>query len=69
MAKKNSLPVASDTAAMPSSEDKAREMRYHAESALSDIERAEKHKSDKLLMKHVSKLAQEKVANLKKICK
>ena len=47
--------------------DEAREMRYKAESALSDIERAEKHKSDKSLMKMVKKCAKEKMKALGKI--
>ena len=64
---KNSLPVATDMPA-PTKMDKDREMRYRAEGALSDIERAEKHRGDKELMGHVSKLAKEKVASLKKIC-
>lgn len=46
----------------------ARERQYRAEDALRDIERAEKHKRDKTLMGDVKKLAQDKVASLKKIC-
>lgn len=42
-------------------EDEARERRYRAESALHDIEKAEKHKSDKSLMKDVRSCAKEKM--------
>ena len=41
---------------------------WRAEDALRDIERAERHKSDKALMADVKKLAQEKVKSLKDIC-
>lgn len=69
MAKKNSLPVAASTTEpmRPSKEDREREMRYRAESAMSDIERAEGHKKDKELMGHVKKLVKEKIKNLKEI--
>lgn len=50
------------------SDYEARERKYRAEDALRDIERAEKHKSDKALMGDVKKLAKEKVNSLKKIC-
>ena len=46
----------------------AEEMKRKARYALEDIERAEVHKSDKSLMTHVKKLANEKVKSLKKIC-
>ena len=39
----------------------ARERKYRAEEALRDIERAEKHKSDKSLMKDVKSCAKEKM--------
>jgi hypothetical protein len=39
----------------------ARERKYRAEDALRDIERAEKHKSDKGLMKDVKACAAEKI--------
>ena len=45
----------------------AEEMKRKARYALEDIERAEVHKSDKSLMTHVKKLANEKVKSLKKI--
>ena len=48
--------------------DEAREREYRARSALDDIEKAEKHKTDRDLMKDVKKLGREKVKNLKKIC-
>ena len=53
---------------MESAEWQAKERRYKAESALGDIERAEKHKSDKSLMKDVKKVAKEKMKCLGKIC-
>lgn len=82
MAKKSKLPVEKLGASKPvpvkivndaptPSTDKsyeARERQYRAEDALRDIERAEKHKRDASLMKDVKKLAQDKVASLKKIC-
>ena len=68
MAKKNPLPV--EQSAMPtiSKPDKDDEMRSRARYALEDIERAEAHKNDKELMRHVKKAAREKVKNLKKVC-
>jgi hypothetical protein len=39
----------------------ARERKYRAEDALRDIERAEKHRSDKSLMKDVKECAKEKM--------
>lgn len=45
------------------------EMRYKAEDALSTLERAEKHRQDKGLMRHVSKLAAEKAGRMVKIAK
>lgn len=69
---KNKLPVADTVgypvASKPTKSDQDRERRYRAENALSDIERAEKHKSDKNLMSDVKTLAKEKVADLKKFC-
>lgn len=75
MAKKNKLPVVSNVstsnanpiAVKRNSDDEVRERRYRAENALSDIERAKKHESDKGLMKDVKKLAKEKVKALKEI--
>lgn len=46
----------------------ARERKYRAEDALRDLERAEKHRSDKTLMGDVKKLAKEKMEHMKKIC-
>lgn len=45
-----------------------RERKYRAEDALRDIERAEGHRRDAKLMGDVKKLAQDRVASLKKIC-
>lgn len=42
-------------------EEEARERKWRAEDALRDIERAEKHKSDKSLMKDVRSCAKEKM--------
>ena len=46
----------------------ARERKYRAESALSDLERAEKHRADKSLMKDVKSLAKERMEHMKKLC-
>jgi hypothetical protein len=76
---KNKLPVqklsAKAKAAVPVKivsdspmESTAERRNWRAEDALRDIERAEAHKSDKSLMSDVKKLAQDKLAALKKIC-
>lgn len=52
----------------PSKVDDSRERKWKAEDALRDIERAERHRSDKTLMGDVKKLAKEKVSSLKKFC-
>ena len=44
-----------------SKDNEARERKWRAEDALRDIERAEKHKSDKALMKDVKLCAKEKM--------
>lgn len=68
MAKKT-LPIAkASVPAMPTAVDKEREMKRRAEDALRDIERAEGHKKDKELMKHVKKHAKEKIKSMSKIC-
>ncbi len=73
-AMKNKLPVASvnpdmtEGAAKMPSDMKEQERRYRAEDALRDIERAEKHRKNKELMKDVKKYAREKVKTLKSIC-
>lgn len=63
------LPVAS-TADYPAETKRheAEEMRMKAKYALEDIERAETHKKDKELMKHVKKAAKEKIKTMNKIC-
>ena len=48
-------------------EDEAERRKYRAESALHDIERAEKHRSDKALMKDVKACAKEKMKALAKV--
>ena len=80
MAKKMSLPVAKAggptngvSAAIEgpdriSVREQKERRRYMAEDALRDIERAEKHKRDKNLMRDVKTVAKEKMASLKKIC-
>ncbi len=50
------------------SEYAERERKYRAEDALRDLERAEKHRSDKTLMGDVKKLAKERVEQMKKLC-
>lgn len=52
--------IVNDTAE-PSINHDARERKWKAESALSDIERAEGHKRDKSLMKDVKACAKEKM--------
>lgn len=52
----------------PMETSKSEQRNWRAEDALRDIERAERHKSDKALMADVKKLAQEKVKSLKDIC-
>jgi rRNA maturation endonuclease Nob1 len=48
-------------------EVKDEERRWKAESALSDMERAEKHKSDPKLMKDVEAMRQKRMADLSRI--
>jgi len=67
---KNKLPVAKASVepvevAMPT---KAEDMKYKAKYALEDIERAEAHKQDRELMKHVKAAAKSKMKALGKIC-
>ena len=73
---KNKLAIAVATMPQPSAPkqiayekgEKERQRMWKAEDALRDIERADRHRNDKTLMKDVSKLAQERIATLKKIC-
>lgn len=65
MAKKR-LPIAT-ASVEPVEVDNVERMRYRAEDALRDIERAEAHRKDKALMKSVKQLAKEKVKCLSKI--
>ncbi len=44
-----------------SAEEEAKERKWRAERALEDIERAEKHRGDKSLMKDVKQCAKEKM--------
>ena len=44
------------------------DMKWRAQDALRDIQRAEKHKADAKLMKQVKQLAREDLKALKKIC-
>ena len=64
---KSSLPIAtaSETRERANAAD---EMKWKAKNALEDIERAEGHKRDKDLRKHVKKAAKDKMNSLKKIC-
>ncbi len=69
----NRLPAAKSTGpsveevARPLQDYEAKERRYRAEEACRDIERAEKHKMDKGLMKDVKQVAREKIKGLGKI--
>ncbi len=54
-------------APMLDKDHEARERRWKAEEACRDIERAEKHKMDKGLMKDVKAVAREKIKGLGKI--
>jgi hypothetical protein len=78
---KSKLPVATSSASakavpvkivrdepMETAKDESRERKWRAEDALRDIERAEQHKRDKMLMGDVKKLAKEKVKSLNKVC-
>jgi len=51
----------------PAKDYAAQERRYRAEEACRDIERAEKHKMDKELMRDVKQVAKEKIKGLGKI--
>lgn len=69
----NKLPVAEvSTMSQPSTakqdDYEARERRYKIEDALGTIERAEKYKADKSLMRDVKKMAKDKIKQLGKIC-
>jgi hypothetical protein len=50
-----------------SREDAEHERRWKAEAALEDIQRAEKHKTDKALMKDVKACAKEKMKHMSKV--
>lgn len=65
MATKSKLPVS-----MPGATAVARpeeDMKWKAKNALDDIKRAEGHKADKNLMKHVKQCAREEMKTLKKL--
>lgn len=64
MAKTLPTTRASVEPAMPTKDE---DMKYKAKYALEDIERAEAHKQDKELMKHVKAAAKQKVKCLSKI--
>ncbi len=65
----NKLPIAS-ASVMPTMANAAQEdMKYKAEDALRDIQRAETHRRDAKLMEHVKKLGREKMEALKRVCK
>lgn len=68
MASKNKLPVAKSTAPVAMDRDRdADDMKYRAKNALDDIKRAEAHKADKDLMKHVKQCAKHEMKTLKKL--
>lgn len=48
--------------------EKERARMWKAEDALRDIERADRHRNDKQLMRDVGKLAAEKIKSLKGLC-
>ena len=58
--------IVHDTPKAVSSND---DMKWRAEDAMRDLERAERHKGDPVLMKAVGSLAKEKMDSLKKFCK
>lgn len=60
------LPIAK--ASVEPIEDKDSEKAYRTEEALRDLERAEKHRGDKELMKSVKQLAKAKMKHLGKLC-
>ena len=59
--------VAVNPSPAPSKDYEAQERRYRVEEACRDIERAEKHKADKSLMKDVKAVAKEKIKALGKV--
>ena len=63
---KDKLPIAK-TEVNETRQHEEAEMRSKAKYALEDIERAEMHKKDKALMKHVKKAAKDKMKCLSKI--
>lgn len=66
MATKSKLPVSMPSAS-PARIDRDDEMKWRARDALNDIKRAEGHKADKNLMKHVKQCAREEMKTLKKL--
>ena len=66
MAKK-SLPTTASAMPEGNPRHEAQERKWRAESALQDIERAEKHRSDKSLMKDVKACAKERMKTMSKI--
>lgn len=62
-----SAPESTAIAYKPSKQELDERRRYHAEDALRDIERAERHKRDKGLMGDVKQLANERIECLKKV--
>ena len=63
----NKLPSTAMPEKAESKAYEAQERRYRAEEACRDIERAEKHKMDKGLMKDVKAVAKEKMKALGKV--
>ena len=57
--------IVHDTPQVAKSND---DMKWRAQDAMRDLERAEQHKRDPELMKHVKAAAKEKMDSLKKIC-
>ncbi len=67
MAKKGLPTTASIAEPRETKAHEAEERKWRAEDALRDIERAEKHKADKSLMKDVKACAKEKMKALSKV--
>ena len=68
---KNKLPTSKEPVAVKIVNDAPKvndDIKWRAQDAMRDLERAEQHKRDPELMKHVKKAAKEKMDSLKKIC-
>lgn len=66
--KKKSVSLA-DVGAAPTRASRADEMRWSAEDALATITRAEEHKKNPELMRHVRKIAKQKMSSLSAVAR